>query len=123
MERLLRQNFKNLKDMPLQRIEVAADQTFTKEEFDKIKVGTRSYNMDQRWNILFEDKFLYMYRSWTGNCIFIGQFESKADGTASLTKLIINGDPEQYRRVDANDDLDTVLKIIKSHLIARSWDQ
>jgi hypothetical protein len=82
MERLTRQDFKKLKDMPGDRIEVDLDRQFTKDEFEKIKLGFRSRDMDQRWNILYEDNLLYMHRSWTGYCIFVGTIEIKQDGTS-----------------------------------------
>ncbi len=123
MERLIRQNFKKLKDMPPDRIEVTVDKQFTKDDFEKIKLGIRSYDMDQRWNILFEDNLLYMYRSWTGACIFIGQFDTCNDGTGHLLKLVVNGDLGQYKRVNAQDDIEIVLTIIDTHLIKRVWDK
>lgn len=123
MERLTRQNFKKLKDMPADRIEVTIDKQFTKDEFEKIKIGIKSYDMDQRWNILFEDNHLYMHRSWTGACIFIGEFETNSNGAGHLIKLIVNGDNGQYQRVDAQDDIETVLTIISTHLIKRAWDK
>lgn len=107
--------------MPGDRIEVDLDRQFTKDEFEKIKLGFRSNDMDQRWNILYEDNLLYMHRSWTGACIFIGTIENKQDGTGHLPHLTINGDRTQYQRVDTNGDIDTMLTIVRSHLIERVW--
>ena len=118
---LTRQDFKNLKDMPQSSINVDMDRHFTKEEFNKIVIGIKSSNMDQRWNILFEDGLLHFYRSWTGHCIFIGHFDKKADETAILKKLTINGDSKQYNRTKLDTDINVVLSIIKSHLIDRAW--
>jgi hypothetical protein len=123
MERLTRQDFKKLKDIPGERIEVDLDTQFTKDEFEKIKLGFRSHKMDQRWNILYEDNLLYMHRSWTGHCIFVGTIESKEDGTGHLKHLTINGDSAQYQRVDTNEDIETMLTIVGSHLIERAKDK
>jgi len=108
--------------MPQLSINVDVDRQFTKEEFNKSVIGIKFLDMDQRWNILFEDGLLHFYRSWTGHCIFIGHFEKRADGIAILKRLTINGDIKQYNRTNLNTDINTVLSIIKSHLIDRAWD-
>ena len=123
MERVTRQDFKKLKDMPDDKIEVDVHRQFTKEEFEKIKLGIKSRDMDQRWNILYEDNALYMHRSWTGHCIFIGTFETKFDGTGHLIRLTINADRSQYQRTEINEDIETALTIVKPHLIQRVWDK
>ena len=64
-----------------------------------------------------------MHRSWTGHCIFIGTIKSNQDGTGHLSHLTINGDGTQYRRVDTNGDIDTMLTIVGSHLIERVSDK
>ena len=122
MERLTRQDFKKLRHMSEDRIEVDVDRQFTKQEFEKIKLGIRSDDMDQRWNILYEDNGLYMHRRWTGHCIFIGTFENRPNGGGHLIRLTINGDRNQYQRLDINDDIETMLTIVKSHLIQRVWE-
>ena len=108
--------------MPQLKIDVDLDRAFSKEDFNKIMTGIKSFDMNQRWNILFEDGLLYLHRSWTGHCIFIGRFESRADGSTNLKKLTINGDIEQYNSTNINNDIDIVFSIIKSHLIDRVWD-
>lgn len=109
--------------MPTDIFDVTVDMQFTKDDFDRIKLGIKSYDMDQRWNIFFEDNHLYMHRSWTGACIFISEFETNSSGTGILIKIIVNGDSAQYKRVDAQDDIETVLTIINTHLIKRAWDK
>jgi len=109
--------------MPGDRIEVDLDKQFTKDEFEKIKLGFRSHDMDQRWNILYEDNLLYIHRSWTGHCIFIGTVKGNQDCTGHLSHLTINGDGTQYQRVDTNEDVNTMLMIVGSHLIERVRDK
>jgi hypothetical protein len=57
-----------------------------------------------------------MYLHW---CLF----ETSGNGAGHLIKLIVNGDSGQYQRVGAQDDIETVLTTINTHLIERAWDK
>jgi len=55
------------------------DRRFAAEEYDLIAAGFVSESMDDHWNILFKDDTLYLYRSWTGACMFRVRFVKTGD--------------------------------------------
>jgi hypothetical protein len=50
------------------------ERRFSAVEYDLIVAGHVSESMDDHWNILFKDDTLYLYRSWTGVCMFRVRF-------------------------------------------------
>lgn len=53
---------------------------FSGEEIQKIKRGLIPGQMEDKWFIYFEDGYLHLHRSWTGNAIYRVRIEEDGDG-------------------------------------------
>lgn len=79
--------------MPETRESVELDLYFTKGQMQQIKCGILPERMENKWFIYYTDGKLYMHRSWTGICVYIGHFEDANDG-AVLRLLEVNPESE-----------------------------
>ena len=75
--------------------------SFTAEEFAKIRDGLVPKEMEDKWFIYFEEQTLYLHRSWTGHLIYRVQFRVTPDG-ASVSGAAVVEDTEVYN--PATDD-------------------
>ena len=62
------------KDFPKEHVELDIDRTYSKSEYKNIIKGVQAQSMDDKWNIEFITPFLYVRRSWTGNCLYKIEF-------------------------------------------------
>lgn len=100
------QQFSTLKKLPEENSSLSYSRLFSSDEFEKISEGVISNSMDEKWNMYFYKNTLYMYRSWTGTCIYTVSFEEKDNGYA-VGQTLVNRDKEQYRETD--DEYDALL--------------
>lgn len=74
-----RSSWKNL-TWPDQREQFELQLHFTDSEAEKLRFGLIPRDMDDRWFIFFEDGWLYLHRSWTGDCIYGVRLEGAPSG-------------------------------------------
>ncbi len=86
--------------------------SYSSSQFTLIKNGFKPKSMEDRWFIYFMEDRLYLHRSWTGNCIYIVDFDS--DGNA--TNLTINNDSTKHT-YDPDKVCDIVTEIIDTILL------
>jgi hypothetical protein len=91
---------------------------FSLEEYEKISVGLIPQQMEDKWFIFLEDEWLYLHRSWTGNCIYKVQLLQKEDKYI-VTSVLVNRDPEQYGETDINYDAALLNFLIANFLLGR----
>lgn len=110
----------NTKAMPEKSTIIELNQTYTKEQMDNMKKGLIPQEMEDKWFVYFDESEmkLYFHRSWTGNCVYILQFEEvggdDSEGQQFLaTRVEVNRDPEQYTCTDDESDKETVMDLIQ----------
>lgn len=86
-----------VKPLPKRRVRVAYQRTFTAAEAEKLRTGFWSQSMDDRWVIFLGESSLDLWRSWTGHCIYSLPARITDNGL-TIGPLLINDDPDQYRR-------------------------
>lgn len=69
------------------------------EKLGVLRHGHLPQEMEDKWFWYMEGDLLYAHRSWTGFCIYIADFSEKGK-----IKVIVNRDPDQYKRTDVNED-------------------
>jgi len=70
-------------------------ETFTSEEFEKLKRGLVPEAMEDKWFIYFENAELFLHRSWTGKGVFRARLKEEANGGATVIEAACAGqDPE-----------------------------
>ena len=80
---------------------------FNKEEMENLKRGHIPDEMEDRWFCYFEDNKLYIYRSWSGICIYIVEF-----GRFNKHKVTVNRDENQYAYTDIDEDIEQLNSLL-----------
>jgi hypothetical protein len=76
----------------------------TDKEFETVLNGKISRSMDEKWNIIFNDGWLYFHRSWTGKCIYKVKVE-KFDAVNFITTVQINNSKDEYKMEDVKSEI------------------
>ncbi len=72
----------------------AVNLSYTKEQFDKMKAGFISSDMEDKWDITYKSGFLHFYRSWTGEEIYLAKIE-QTDNGCQIREIHIAGDYDE----------------------------
>ena len=56
------------------------EDSFSDEEFARLRAGYQSRSMEEKWNVDFEQPYLVFRRSWTGMDVFRIRLEPRAGG-------------------------------------------
>jgi hypothetical protein len=72
-------------DGPFQRI--PCRETFTADEYERLRQGLMPESMEDKWAIFFEAPFLYLNRSWTGLLCYRIRLDADADGCRVVEAL------------------------------------
>ena len=79
----------NIKPIPKDMYSINCNLQFTDKQLDMIKRGVRPEEMEEKWFIYYDNSNLYIYRSWTGICVFIVKFSSKI-----ASEIMVNPDKD-----------------------------
>ena len=71
----IRDDWENLSPLPAERQRLVVNRVYTPEEMAIIYRGFIPSSMDDRWFIYYEERSLFLHRSWSGFCIFRIDFE------------------------------------------------
>ena len=74
-----------IKPMPANTSSVKCSLQYTDAQMVHIKQGIIPEEMEDKWFIYFKKSKLYIYRSWSGICLYIVKFDNN-----SAIKIIIN---------------------------------
>jgi hypothetical protein len=91
-----------------------------------LRAGLAPYGSDVRWMALLEAdprmpgrpaaEVLRLWRSWSGTQIYEARAELRNDGSALLTDLLVESDPERYRGFGA-DELNVFREVLSSAVL------
>ena len=70
--------------------------TLSAKEFQKLQMGLTPSSMDDKWFDYFEEDWLYMHRSWTGNQIFKCKVISESEEVFTIGEVYVERDKERY---------------------------
>ena len=90
---------------------------YCKDDMTKVRAGFIPQAMEEKWFTYFEvsENKLYMYRSWTGYCMYIVTFEEKGDKFVATTANV-NRDPSQYQCTSDEEDKEIIEYIIGAQI-------
>ena len=77
--------------------------SYAAEEFDVLRGGLRSLEMEDKWDVVFDDPWLLLYRSWTGFCIYGLRFSASEAGV-SVVESWVSRDLSQYGGTSVEHD-------------------
>ena len=104
------------KSMPPEQAHFALNRTLTAHAWEILQQGHIPEDMDDRWFFYTERDKVYFHRSWTGNCIFIIQIETQADGTKVLTDVTVNQNKKEYTETDLAKSKELLQNILNGRL-------
>ncbi len=87
-------------EMPAQNAPFPIQMDLTPEELALLRQGHVPRGMEDKWFRCFVDGVFYIYRSWTGFCIY--QIPVSPEGR--IRGGIVNRDPDQYKETDSGRD-------------------
>jgi hypothetical protein len=93
-----------LRRMPKSHATIQVSRRFSAREIEKIKLGFRPDNMDEKWFIFYEEDRLYIHRSWTGYCIYVVHFVKQGRDHVAC-EVEVNRNPKQYGVSDDSYEL------------------
>lgn len=85
--------------MPDQHEEFILEREFSDEQMQRLRRGSIPQEMEDKWFWYMENNKLYAYRSWTGFCIYVVEFNEK-----NRHKVTVNRNEKQYGRVSIEED-------------------
>ncbi|SEP41194.1 hypothetical protein [Amycolatopsis saalfeldensis] len=92
------------------------DRVWTDEDWDRIRRGYRSRDMDEKWNVFCEGDVLFMHRSWTGHGIYEASFARVPEGGRKIASAVVESDGKRYRsKGDEHDRL--MLELVISAIV------
>jgi hypothetical protein len=97
--RLARTDFSRLRPVPRPEEIPAPEQLWTSHEWDLIRRGHQSRDMDGKWHALVEGSRLYLHRSWTGMGVYEAEFTADTNGWR-IIHAVVAGGHDSYRRKD-----------------------
>jgi len=113
------QNFEKLKKMPKENASIDYRRTFSPQEFEKLKQGLTASSMDEKWNAYFHGGSFYMFRSWTGSCIYDFQLKYTEDGYR-VENTRVNRNQDQYKATDNDYDVLLLDSLISNLILGES---
>jgi hypothetical protein len=85
-------------------------------EWDRIQLGYRSRDMDEKWDVFVEGDVVFLHRSWTGYGILEATFAPVEGGGWRIARAVVERDPERYRGADEEFD-SVLLELVLSGLV------
>ena len=117
-EPVTRDEWKSLHQMPKSCATISVSRHFSATEVEKIKLGFRPADMDDKWIIFFEKDRLYIHRSWTGYCIYIVRFDRGGEDYVAC-EVQANRCSDQYKSSDDSYDVQMAFWVIDFILLRR----
>lgn len=63
--------------------------TWSDEEWERIQLGYRSRDMDEKWDVVAEDDVVFLHRSWTGFGVYEATFAAVEGGGWRITSAVV----------------------------------
>ena len=73
---------------------------WSQEQWERIQLGYRARDMDEKWDVFVENRVAFLHRSWTGNRAFEASF-SPVNGGWRISAAVAETSPERVRKISA----------------------
>jgi hypothetical protein len=104
--------------LPNARADLGFTESYTADEFERIKCGLIPKAMEDKWFAFFEEPWLYFHRGWTGACIYAVRFEPSSMG-ASAIESWVSRDSAQYQGTQTDYDRVMLKFLIDAFLLGK----
>jgi hypothetical protein len=92
------------------------DRIWSDGDWERIQLGYRARDMDEKWHVFTEGDVVFLHRSWTGRGIFEATFAPARGGGRRITGAVVEGERERYRRDDDEYDC-LMLELVLSAIV------
>ncbi len=97
--------------MPDSNTSIPINVMISREAMDIVKMGHIPSAMEDHWCMYCDETSIRYYRSWTGICIFVAQYEECGE-QYRITELTVNREQEQYGSTDDEHDVALFLALL-----------
>ncbi|MET8518367.1 hypothetical protein [Streptomyces sp. NPDC005077] len=105
---LTRESFRRLQPISTPRpVSQLPDRVWTDEDWDRIRLGYRARDMDEKWQVFVEGDVVFMHRSWTGRGVYEASFAPVTGGGRRIASAVVEADGERYRSI--GDEYDRLM--------------
>jgi hypothetical protein len=94
---------------------IAINLTFNEEQYQKLILGLKPKEMEDRWRIYFEDDTLCFLRSWTGFTIFNAKIIKEND-FYYIKEFFAERNPDKYKNTNDYYDINIISELINKIL-------
>ena len=101
----------NNKTMPEKNVIIPMDEWIPAELMGLVRYGFIPQGLEDHWFVYCDESSIRFFRSWSGDCIFVGRFTDE-DGGSRITELQVNRDPSQYTGTDDDSDVAMFLALV-----------
>lgn len=109
----------NIKPLPELCVRLELDGVISAEHTSKLKNGYIPRTPQDKWFIYYEDGWVHFHRATSGSCIFQLRVEPNDDHFIA-PYVLVNRDPQQYRTIDDNYDVEMMAYLIDRYLFGRN---
>jgi len=113
-----RNDYPYIKPLPENRRKANLHLSYTKEEYERMRLGFMPGVNDDRWIIFEENDVFYFHRFVTGNCIFTIRFEEQNGSYHSVETWV---SMEEGPRDDDRSLIELVNVVINERLLGRKY--
>ena len=96
-------------------VETDMDIDLSQKEFELLDRGIFAGSMDEKWNIFIHKGSLFFARSWTDNCIYKANLETKRRGV-KLNNIKVTRNTKEYKGVNLKSDTELFKKLLQMYL-------
>ncbi|MFX4292927.1 hypothetical protein [Streptomyces bohaiensis] len=79
---------------------VLPQRIWSDEDWDRIRRGYLSRDMDEKWDVFTEGEVVFLHRSWTGFGLYAATFAPVESGGRRIVSALVERDGERYRNAD-----------------------
>jgi hypothetical protein len=94
--------------------------SWSRSEWDRIKVGHLAGDMDDKWLAFVEGDPLYLRRSWTRDRMYEAQFEADRD-VRTITEALVRKDDRYHPMSSVGESMQ--LEVIIETVLLNEWNQ
>lgn len=76
-------------------VPIPFQETFLREEFDRVRKGLVPEVMEDKWFIYFEEPYLFLHRSWTGEPVYRLTLVADGEGASVAEALCVGKQVEK----------------------------